>query len=72
MRVGFWCKGCKAGMYPECYFSYHAVRYGVYLDNRDEISRNRRRQLSRKEISRAEGMFVWYKVPQDMHSSDDG
>ena len=58
-------------MYPECYFSY-PVRYGVYLDNRDEINRSRRRQLSRKEISRAEGMFVWYKVPQDMHSSDDG
>ena len=43
-----------------------------YLDNRYEINRSRRRQLSQKEIARAEGTFVWYKVPKDMHSSDDG
>ena len=72
VRVGYWCKGCKAGMHPECYYSYHAVRYGVHLDDRYKINRSRRRQLSRKEIARAEGTFVWYKVPKDMHSSDDG
>ena len=46
MRVGFWCKGCKAGMHPECYFSYHAVHFGVYLDNRYEVNRSRKRHLS--------------------------
>ena len=60
-------------MHPECYYSYYAVRYGVYLDNRYEINRSRRRQHSQKEISRQEeGMFVWYKIPQDIHSSGEG
>ena len=59
-------------MHPECYYSYHAVRYGVYLDNRYEINRSRRRQLSWREIPREQGTFLWYKVPKDLHSSDDG
>ena len=72
VRVGFWCRGCKKGMHPEYYYSYHAIKYGVYLDTRYEINKNRARHMTRKQIPREEGTFVWYKVPKDMHSSDDG
>ena len=58
-------------MHPECYYNYHAVQYGVYLDNRYEINRTRRRQKNIKEIARRDGMFLWYKVPKDIHSSDE-
>ena len=51
---------------PQCYYNYHAVRYGVYLDNRYEINRTRRRQKTIKEIARRDGMFVWYKVPKEL------
>ena len=72
VRAGFWCRGCKKGMHPKCYYSYHAIKYGVYLDTRYEINKNRARHMTRKQIPREEGTFVWYKVPKDMHSSDDG
>ena len=58
-------------MHSECYYNYHAVRYGVYLDNRYEINRTRRRQNTFKEMARRDGLFLWYKVPKDTHSSDE-
>ena len=72
VRVVFFCKGCKKGMHPECYYSYHAIRYGVYLDTRYEINKTRARHLARKSIPKEEGTYLWYKVPKDVHSSDDG
>ena len=59
-------------MHPECYYSYHAIRYGVYLDTRYEINKTRARHLARKSIPKEEGTYLWYKVPKDVHSSDDG
>ena len=56
-------------MHLKCYYSYHTVRYGVYLDNRYKINRTRRRQKTIKEIARRDGMFLWYKVSKDIHLS---
>ena len=58
-------QGCKAGMHPKCYYSYHTVQYGVHLDSRYEINHSRRRQKTIKEISRRYRMFAWYKVPKN-------
>ena len=44
----------------------------MYLNNRYKINWSRRRQHTQKEISRREGMFLWYKVPKDKHSFDEG
>ena len=51
VRVGVWCTKCEVGMHRECYYSYHQVRYGVYLDNRYEINKSRMKQGMRKLVS---------------------
>ena len=51
VRVGVWCTKCEVGMHRECYYSYHQVRYGVYLDNRYEINKSRSKQGMRKLVS---------------------
>ena len=57
-------------MRRECYYHYHSVGYGVYLDNRYEINHNGRKQKSLRGIPRREGFFIWKAVKPDIHSSD--
>ena len=70
-RVGVWCQKCEAGMHRECYFSYHQLRYGVYLDNRYEVNKSRGKQGMRTQMSRQEANFPWNAVQPDIHSSDE-
>ena len=71
VRVGVWCQGCDAGMHRECYFSYHQLRYGVYLDNRYEVNKSRGKQGMRTQMSRQEANFPWNAVQPDIHLSDE-
>ena len=63
--------GCDAGMHWECYFSYHQLSYGVYLDNRYEVNKSRGKQGMRKLMSRQEANFTWTAVQPEIHSSDE-
>ena len=58
-------------MHRECYYAYHQVRYGVYLDNRYEINKCRTKQGMRKFVSSKEANFQWSTVEPDIHSSDE-
>ena len=71
VRVGVWCTKCEVGMHRECYYSYHQVRYGVYLDNRYEINSSRQKQGMRKLVSSKAANFQWCSLEPDIHSSDD-
>ena len=73
VRVGVWCTKCEVGMHRECYYSYHQVRHGVYLDNRYEINNSRRKQGMRKLVSSKAANFQWCTLDHepDIHSSDE-
>ena len=71
VRVGVWCTKCEVGMHRECYYSYHQVRHGVYLDNRYEINNSRRKQGMRKLVSSKAANFQWCTLEPDIHSSDE-
>ena len=71
VRVGVWCNKCEVGMHRECYYTYHQLRYGVYLDNRYEIKKCRKQQGMRKLMSTKEANFQWTTVQPDIHSSDE-
>ena len=58
-------------MHRECYYSYHQVRYGVYLDNRYEINKSRMKQGMRKLVSSKAANFQWCTVEPDIHSSEE-
>ena len=68
---GVCCQECEAGMHQECYFSYHQLRYGVYLDNRYEVNKSRGKQGMRTQNLRQEANFPWNAVQPDIHSSDE-
>ena len=57
-------------MHRKCYYHYHSVRYGVYLDNRYEINHSRRKHKSLKAINRRDVYFVWKAMQPDVHSSN--
>ena len=69
VRVGVWCTKCEVGMHRECYYSYHQVRHGVYLDNRYEINNSRRKQGMRKLVLSKAANFQWCTLEPDIHSS---
>ena len=58
-------------MYSECFYSYHQVRYGVYLDNRYEINKSRNKQGMRKLVSSKAANFQWCTVEPDINSSEE-
>ena len=68
VRVGVWCQGCEAGMHRECYFSYHQLRYGVYLDSRYKVNKSRVKQGTKALILRKEANFPWNALQPDIHS----
>ena len=57
-RVRVWCQKCEAGMHWECCYSYHQLRYGVYLDNRYEVNKSRAKQGMKSLMSRKEANFL--------------
>ena len=58
-------------MHRECYFSYHQLRYGVYLDNRYEVNKSRAKQGMKSLMSRQEVNFPWNAVQPDIHAADE-
>ena len=70
VRVGVWCKGCKAGMHRECYYYDHQLWYGVFLDNRYEVNKSRVKQGTRVLVPKNEAKFTWRALRPDIHSSE--
>ena len=60
----------RTGMHCECYYHYHQLRYGVYLDNRYELNTSRAKQGMCTQLSRKDANFLWSAVQPDIHSSE--